>query len=386
MSEDYLVFGSPQLLEAEIEEVLATLRSAWIGTGPRVTRFEEAFGAYVGAAHAVAVHSCTAALHLAMATLDLAAGDEVVVPAMTFASTANAVVHAGGRPVLADVDRETMCLTPDEIERCVTSRTRAVIPVHFAGRPCSIMQIAALADSCGLAVIEDCAHAIETLVDGRHAGTFGQFGAFSFYVTKNVVTGEGGMLTTSSPDDAARVKRLALHGLSVDAWQRFSDEGFKHYEVVEAGFKYNMTDLQAALGLHQLARVEANLVRRQEIWSRYDSAFAGLPVFVAPPEEPGTRHARHLYTLLIDTDHLVGTRDQAIVALHEAGIGTGVHYRALHLQPYYRTAFGYSPGDFPNAEWISERTLSLPLSPKLTDEDVDRVIEAVVSTLERLGS
>ena len=378
---DYLVFGSPQLLESEIEEVVATLRSAWIGTGPRVARFEDEFGRYIGAANSVAVHSCTAALHLAMVASNLRPGDEVIVPAMTFASTANAVIHAGGRPVLADVDPRTMCLTVDELARKLTDRTRAVIPVHFAGRPCEIVQIVELAADRGLTVIEDCAHAIESLVNGRHLGTFGDFGAFSFYVTKNVVTGEGGMVTTASEERARRIKRLALHGLSADAWKRFSDEGFRHYEVVEPGFKYNMMDIQAALGLHQLARVEANLRRRQEIWAQYDEAFSSLPVFLPPPEEPGTRHARHLYTLLLDLGRFSATRDDVLVALHRENIGTGVHYRALHLHPYYRDTFGYSPGDFPSAEWISERTLSLPLSPKLTDHDVESVIRAVTRTL-----
>lgn len=381
--DSYLVFGSPQLLEEEIDEVVATLRSAWIGTGPRVARFERQFADYVGADHALAVHSCTAALHLSMVALDLRPGDEVIVPAMTFAATANAVVHAGARPVLVDVDRETMCLTPGSFGTRVSDRTRAVIPVHFAGRPCRIEKIVALAGERDVAVIEDCAHAIETLVGDRHAGTFGRFGAFSFYVTKNVVTGEGGMVTTSSSRDAARIKRLALHGLSADAWSRFSDDGFKHYEVVEPGFKYNMTDLQAALGIHQLARVEQGLRRRQEIWAQYDEAFADLPVFVPAPEEPGTRHARHLYTLLLDVDRLDLTRDEALDVLHREQIGTGVHYRALHLHPYYRETYGYEPGEFPNAEWISERTLSLPLSPKLTGDDVADVIEAVRRTLTR---
>jgi dTDP-4-amino-4,6-dideoxygalactose transaminase len=379
--ESYLVFGSPQLLDDEIEEVEATLRSAWIGTGPRVARFEQEFQEYVGADHAVAVNSCTAALHLSMVALDLAPGDEVIVPAMTFAATANAVLHAGGTPVLADVDRETMCITPEEVESHLTERTRAVIPVHFAGRPCRIAELAELAERRGFAVIEDCAHAIETLVGERHVGTFGAFGAFSFYVTKNVVTGEGGMVTTTSDELAARVKRLALHGLSADAWSRFSDQGFRHYEVVEPGFKYNMMDLQAALGLHQLARVEANLERREEVWNAYDEAFADLPVFLPAPGEPGTRHARHLYTLLLDTRALALTRDDFLTGLHRRNIGTGVHYRALHLHPYYRDTFGYEPHDFPNAAWISERTLSLPLSPKLTDADVEDVIAAVRWTL-----
>lgn len=375
--EEYLVFGSPLICEEEIEEVLATLRSAWIGTGPRVARFEDEFGEYVGAECAVAVNSCTAGLHLAMMGLELSPGDEVLVPAMTFAATANAVIHAGGRPVLADVDRETMCITPEAIEASLTPRTRAIVPVHFAGRPCEIESIVALARREGLAVVEDCAHAVETLVDGRHAGTFGDFGAFSFYVTKNVVTGEGGMVVTADEEAAARIKTLALHGLSADAWSRFSDEGYKHYEVVEPGFKYNMMDLQAALGVHQLARVEANLERRREIWRRYDEAFADLPLRTPPAEQPGTRHARHLYTVLLDLERLDRTRDEALLDLHGRNIGSGVHYRALHLHPYYREAGGYASGDFPNAEWISERTMSLPLSPKLTDEDVEDVIDAV---------
>jgi dTDP-4-amino-4,6-dideoxygalactose transaminase len=379
----YLVFGSPQLLEDELEEVEATLRSAWIGTGPRVARFEEDFRRYVSADHAVAVNSCTAALHLSLVALDLEPGDEVIVPAMTFAATANAVVHAGAVPVLADVDRETICLTPEEIESRLTPRTRAVIPVHFAGRPCRIEEIVKLADEREIAVIEDCAHSIEALVAGRHTGTFGAFGAFSFYVTKNVVTGEGGMVTTRSGEGAARIKRLALHGLSADAWSRFSDDGFKHYEVVEPGFKYNMMDLQAALGIHQLARVEANLVRREEVWTAYDEAFADLPVLLPPAAEEGTRHARHLYTLLLDTDQLRLTRDEVLTGLHQRNIGTGVHYRALHLHPYYRDRFGHRPGDFRNALWISDRTLSLPLSPKLTDGDVMDVIATVRRTVGR---
>lgn len=378
---DYLIFGSPQILQPEIDEVVATLRSGWLGTGPRVARFERAFRDYIGSGHALAVHSGTAALHLALVAIGLRPGDEVIVPAMTFAATANAVVHAGGRPVLADVDRDTMCLAVDDVVRRVTGRTRAIVPVHFAGRPCRMDALLALSDYHGLRVIEDCAHAIEALYRGRHVGTFGDFGAFSFYVTKNLATGEGGMVTTADEQAAARIKVLALHGLSADAWTRFSDEGFKHYEVLEPGFKYNMMDLQAALGLHQLDRLEANLLRRQEIWIRYDRAFADLPVVRPSPEEHGTRHARHLYTLLLDIERLSAGRDEVQLALHRQHIGTGIHYRALHLHRYYRETFGYVPGDLPNAEWISDRTLSLPLSPKLTDEDVEDVIFAVRRTV-----
>ena len=288
---------------------MATLRSAWIGTGPRVARFEQAFGAYVGISNAVALGSCTAALHLALVLLGLRPGDEVIVPAMTFAATANVVVHAGATPVFADVDRVTQCLDPEDVKRRISARTKALIPVHFAGRACDMDALMELAQSHDLRVVEDCAHAIETLWRGRHVGTIGDIGAFSFYVTKNVVTGEGGMLVTGDPAQAARARTLGLHGLSGDAWKRFSDDGFRHYEVVEPGFKYNMTDLQAAIGVHQLARVEPNLARRNEIWGRYDEAFRELPVFVPAPEEPGTRHARHLYTLILDVDRLSIDRD-----------------------------------------------------------------------------
>ena len=383
--DSYLVFGSPQILEPEIVEVLNSLRSAWIGTGPKVARFERNFAEYIGGPYVAAVNSCTAALHLALTAIELQPGDEVILPSMTFAATANAVVHAGGRAVLADVDRRTMCLDPVDAERRISPRTKAIVPVHFAGRPCDMDAISTLARGHGLRVIEDCAHAVETLYRGRHAGTLGDLGAFSFYATKNVVTGEGGMVTTSNDEWARRVKVLAQHGLSADAWNRFSDDGFKHYEVVEPGFKYNMMDLQAALGLHQLERVEVNLLRRQAIWARYDEAFADLPVFLPLAEESDTRHARHLYTLLLDIDRLTAIRDQVLTALHHQRIGTGVHYRALHLHRYYREAFGYRPDEFPHSTWISERTMSLPLSPKLTDEDVEHVVTAVRRTLEHFA-
>jgi dTDP-4-amino-4,6-dideoxygalactose transaminase len=379
--EQYLIFGSPQILEDEIDQVVATLRSGWIGTGPGVAAFEEAFRDYIGTPQALAVNSCTAALHLALVAIGLQPGDEVIVPAMTFAATANVVIHAGGVPVFADVDRGTMCLDVEDAARRITPRTRALMPVHFAGRAFDVSAVLALARKHQLRVIEDCAHATETLYHGRHAGTFGDVGAFSFYSTKNVVTGEGGMLTTAIPEWAARMKRMALHGLSADAWKRFSDAGFKHYEVTEPGFKYNMMDLQAALGIHQLRRVEDNLLRREAIWARYDAAFAELPAFLPPPVEPDTRHARHLYTLQVDVDRLTVGRDAIMTALHKQRIGTGIHYRAVHLHQYYRDTFGYRRGDYPNAEWISDRTISLPLSPKLTDADVDDVILAVDGTL-----
>jgi len=382
---DYLVFGKPDIQEPEIDEVVATLRSAWIGTGPRATQFEKQFAKYVDTPYAVAVNSCTAALHLALLAIGLQPGDEVILPAMTFASTANVVVHAGGRPVLADVRRDTMCLDPGEIARLAGDRTRAVIPVHFAGRAAEMTAIMEAAGARGLRIIEDCAHAIETLHQGRHAGTIGDLGAFSFYATKNVVTGEGGMITTSNPSWSDRLRALRLHGLSGDAWKRFQDDGFKHYEVVEPGFKYNMMDLQAALGIHQLARVETSLQRRQQIWIRYDEAFSDLPACLPAVEEAGTRHARHLYTLVLDLERLSADRDAIQMALHRQRIGTGIHYRALNLHAYYQQAFGYGPGQFPHAEWISDRTLSLPLSPGMSETDVDDVVFAVTRTLRHFS-
>ncbi len=375
------MFGRPDIREEEIAEVVDTLRSGWLGTGPKVSAFERDFAAYTASAHALALASCTAGLQLSMHVAGIGPGDEVIVPSMTFAATANAVVQRGATPVLADVDPRTCNLDPADVEQRMTSRTRAIIPVHFAGRPCDMGRLGDLARRNDLTMIEDCAHAIEALWDGRHVGTFGAAGVFSFYVTKNVVTAEGGMLITADPEIAARVKRLALHGLSADAWERFSDRGYRHYEVVEPGYKMNMTDMQAALGIHQLARVESNLVRRQEVWARYDLAFADLPLDVPAPEEPGTRHARHLYTVLLQLDELTAGRDEIMAALHRQRIGCGVHYRAVHRHPYYRDMFVPDPRTLPNADDISDRTLSLPLGSGLSDGDVADVIDALRRTL-----
>lgn len=381
MRKNFLVFGSPLIEQPEIDEVVASLKSGWLGTGPKVHRFEEMFKDYKGSKFAMAVNSCTAALHLSMVAIGLKPGDEVIVPTMTFAASANAVIHAGGTPVLVDCERDTMNVDPEDFERKITSNTRAILPVHFAGRPCKMDPIMDIAKRYGLKVIEDCAHAIETEYHGKKAGSFGDLGCFSFYVTKNIVTGEGGMVITDNEDYADMIKIMALHGMSKDAWKRFSDSGYKHYQVLYAGFKYNMMDLQAAMGIHQLPRVDQYWQRRQQIWERYNEAFKDLPVFTPAPIEPDTRHAYHLYTLLLDIDNLKITRDQFLDEMTKHNIGVGVHYIALHLHPFYQEKFGYKRGDFPNAEWISDRTVSLPLSPKLTDEDVEDVIEAVRGVL-----
>ncbi len=377
----FVVFGSPLLGDDEIEAVTSTLRTAWIGTGPRVQDFEQAIRAYTGADYSAAVASCTAALHLSMVVGGVGPGDEVITTALTFVATANAIIHAGAVPVLVDAERETMNIDPAALEAAITPRTKAIIVVHFAGRPCDMDAVNAIAEKHGLLVIEDAAHAIEAIYKGRRVGTISPLTCFSFYVTKNITTGEGGMITASRPDLMDKVKQYALHGLSADAWSRFSDQGYKHYEVTFPGFKYNMTDIQAALGLVQLGKIETWLERRNQIWRQYDEAFADLPCFLPAPEEEDTRHARHLYTLLVDIDHAPIVRDELTAGLRASGIGTGVHYRAIHLHQYYRERFDLAPEDFPNAAWISDRTLSLPLSAKLSDADVERVIAAVRSNL-----
>ncbi|CAN5763621.1 DegT/DnrJ/EryC1/StrS family aminotransferase [soil metagenome] len=375
--EKYLVFGAPTIGEEEIAEVTDSLRSAWLGTGPKVAHFEELIRGYTGAAHAVALHSCTAALHLSMLVAGLKEGDEVITTPMTFCATVNSILHAGATPVLVDCDRDTQLIDPARIEAAVTPRTRAVIPVHLAGRICDMDAILDIAARHNLVVIEDAAHALEGVYRGRKVGNISHLTCFSFYVTKNITTGEGGVVTTNDPDFAARIKMYGLHGLSRDAWKRFSDEGYKHYQVSVPGFKYNMMDLQAAIGVHQFTHVDRWLNRRAEIWRRYAEAYADLPVGLPVPDAADTVHARHLYTLMIDPRDAGVTRDEFMARMHSLGIGTGVHYLAVHLHPYYRDHFGYRPEDFPNATWISERTVSLPLSPGLSDHDVQDVIDAV---------
>lgn len=376
--DDFLVFGQPQILDDEVDEVVATLRSAWLGTGPRVARFEEAFAAYTGVGHAAGVNSCTAALHLALVASGVGPGDEVVTTPMTFCATANAILHTGAKPVLADVDDATMNIDPEAVAEAIGPKTKALLPVHFAGRSCDMDGLMELAADHKLDVVEDAAHAIETTWRGQHAGTFGRFGCFSFYATKNVVMGEGGLLASRDEADHERVKTLSLHGMTRDAWKRFGGDGYKHYGVVAAGFKYNLTDLAAAVGLHQLARIEENWNRRLAIWERYNEAFADLPVGLPAPFEPHARHALHLYTLRVDAERTGGLdRDTFMGRLTAQGIGVGVHYLALPEHPYYQEALGWRPEATPVATRIGRETVSLPLSPKLTDRDVDDVITAV---------
>jgi dTDP-4-amino-4,6-dideoxygalactose transaminase len=373
----FLVFGQPRIESAEIAGVTECLQSGWLGTGPRVAQFEEAFRGYKAAPYAVAVNSCTAALHLSILAAGIKPGDEVITTPLTFCATVNAIVHSGATPVLADVDPLTMNIDPAEIERRIGPRTRAILPVHFAGRPCAMDAIIKIARRHRLIVIEDCAHATEARYHGREIGTFGDFGCFSFYVTKNIVTGEGGMILTKKEKAAARLKVLALHGMSKDAWKRFGDEGYRHYSVVECGFKYNMMDIQAAIGIPQLARIEALRQRRNAIWQRYNNEFCDLPLGLPAAPEPDTRHALHLYTLLIDRKKTGINRDEFLAAMTRNNIGVGVHYRSIPEHPYYRRRFGWKPADYPHAARIGRQTVSIPLSPALSDGDAADVVAAV---------
>jgi dTDP-4-amino-4,6-dideoxygalactose transaminase len=380
MRETFLIFGSPAIGEEEIAEVVASLRSGWIGTGPKVQRFEQMLSEYVGVEYCRCLSSCTAALILSMQVLGIGPGDEVLVPAMTFIASANAVEHAGATPILVDSEAGTGLIDLDAAQAAVTPRTRAIMPVHFAGRPLDMDRVNRFRDRHGLLVIEDAAHALGARWRDRPIGAFGNVAAYSFYVTKNVTTIEGGAIATDDGALAEEVERQALHGLSLGAWQRFSDAGFKHYEVVRPGFKYNMTDIQAALGVHQLPRLDRWIDVRAELWDRYDDLLAGVPVQTPAPPAPESRHARHLYQVLIDADAPL-TRDELLNGLTEHKIGTGVHYRGVHLHPYYRDRYGLRPEQFPVATDISERTLSLPLSPVITEADQDDVVEAMRALL-----
>ena len=373
----FLVFGSPAVGIEEADAVREVILSGWMGTGPKSKLFEDRFKAYVGREHAVAVNSCTAALFLSLHALNLKPGDEVITTPLTFAATVNVIEHVGARPVLVDVDPETGLIDANNVEAAITSKTRALMPVHLYGRTCEMGKLTALSEKHGFPIIEDCAHSIESTWNGRRAGTFGKVSCYSFYVTKNVTTVEGGMLLTDDAEFAARLKRLALHGMSADAWARFSDAGYKHYQVVEPGYKFNMTDMQAAMGLVQLEKIDAMLTRREELWKLYDERLADLPLVLPARAEAGSRHARHLYTVLVDSKRTKVSRDEVLTGLQQRNIGSGVHYVGQHLQPYYRDKYGFRAEDFPHATRHSLGTLSLPLSARLSASDVEDVVAAL---------
>ncbi len=377
MPKKFIVFGSPRIEREEIREVMDSIKTGWLSSGPKVVRFEEDFKAYMQSDYAVAVNSCTAGLFLSLVAAGIGQGDEVITTPLTFAATANVIIHRGAKPVFVDVDPQTMNIDVNQIERKITKRTRAIIPVHFAGRACDMNAIGTIAKKHKLLVIQDAAHALETLYDGRKIGDFGDLTAFSFYATKNLTTGEGGMVTTSKRKWAEAIQVLASQGMTRGAWRRYSDKGFKQYQIILPGFKFNMMDMQAAFGIHQLRKIESFLKVREKLWAAYDKALQSLPLEIPAEPEPGSRHARHLYTVLLDTDALKINRDQFQHELFKMKIGTGVHFIALHLHPYYRKTYGFRPKDFPAASDISARTLSLPMSAKLTSAETAYVIESI---------
>lgn len=371
-----LIFGAPVIGEAEVQAVAECLRSHWIGLGGRVEDFEREFCRYKGAPYAVAVSSGTAALHLSLVGLRIGPGDEVLAPTMTFCATVNSILLAGATPVLVDCDRASFNIDPAALEPRVTPRTKAILVVHMCGRCCDMDPILEVSRKHRLRVIEDCAHAIESTYDGRPTGLLGDVGCFSFYPTKSITTGDGGMVITNDKRLHRRIKTLSLHGMTSDAWTRNVTGGIG-YKVVAAGFKYNMTDVAAAMGIVQLGHVEAHWRRRQEIWHAYNDQLKGLPLVLPPPPRAGDRHAYHLYTPLLLLEQVGVSRDYVIAALHAENIGAGVHYEPVHMQPFYRRKFRYRALDFPNAAFVGESTLSLPLSADLSAQDVSDVCSAL---------
>jgi dTDP-4-amino-4,6-dideoxygalactose transaminase len=378
---EFLPYSRPWIGEEEVAEVADSLRSGWLTTGPKTKRFEAELAAYVGARHAIAVSSCTAALHVALAAHDVGPGDEVIVPTLTFCATANVVAHLGARPVLVDVNKNYQ-ISPEAVQRAFTPRTKAVVAVHYGGQACDLAELLAVTDSRRVPLIEDAAHAIGSEYRGRKIGTHGRAVAFSFYATKNMTTGEGGAITTDDDRLAERIRRLSLHGMSQDAWQRYSENGSWYYEVVEPGFKYNMTDIQASLGLHQLRRLDEFIRIRQEIAMSYREGFAGVPELLLPRELPDRSHVYHVYPVRLDLSRLRIDRAGFIRALHQARIGASVHFIPLHRHPFYQKTYGYGPEQFPCCEELYQGLLSLPLYPRMSSTDVSNVIEVTRGLIE----
>jgi dTDP-4-amino-4,6-dideoxygalactose transaminase len=379
----FLPFHQPSIDADDERAVLEALRSGWITTGPRTKSFERTFAAYTGAAHCVAVNSCTAALHLALEAIGVGPGDEVITSPVTFASTANVIVHRGALPVFADVEADTLNLDPNALESAITPRTKAVIPVDFAGQPCELDEIMTIARRHGLTVIEDAAHAIGAEYKGKRIGSVADMTAFSFYATKNITSGEGGALTTDRVEWADRVQIMALHGISRDAWKRYGTSGYAHWDILAPGYKYNMFDLQGALVLSQLAKIDTFQNRRVALKARLDAGLRDLPEVAFPSERSDRVHAHHLYPIIVRVEALAADRDTIMNAIQAENVGIGVHFRAVHLHPFYAETFGFRRGMFPRAEYYSDRTISLPLYPRMTDAEADDVVAAVRKVIAR---
>ena len=373
----FLPFHRALIGPEEVSAVVEVLQSGWLTTGPRVKQFESAFANYTGAAHAIAVSSCTAALHLALAAIGLQENDEVILPTMTFAASGEAVLYFRARPVLVDCSGDSFHMDPSRIADAITPRTRAILPVHYSGFASDMDAILEIARRRNLKVIEDAAHSFPSQYRGKTIGTLGDITCFSFYATKTLTTGEGGMITTENADYADRMRILSLHGISRDAWKRYTSQGSWQYDIESLGYKYNLTDLQAAIGLAQLAKCESLLAQRASLAARYTQELAPLDGFVTPAFPGHVQHAWHLYVLQVNDQALRITRDRVIEELKLRGIGTSVHFIPLHLHSLYQNHCGYRPGQFPNAEKRFAAAISLPLFPGLSSGEQGRVIQAL---------
>lgn len=380
MSEEFLPFSKPTISQAAIDDVVTCLQSGWIATGPRVVAFTEALAEYCGAPHALPLASATAGLHLSLLAMNLEPGDEVITTPLTFAATLNTIVLAGGTPVLIDIDPDTLNMDLNRLEGAITERTRVIMPVHFAGLPVDLDPLYDIANRYGLRVLEDAAHAMGAEYKNRRIGSFGDTQVFSFHPTKNMTTGEGGCVTTTDTKLAEQIARLRFHGIDRQSWNRYGKGGTQDYEIVMPGFKYNMMDIQAAIGIHQLRELDGFIARRTELAERYQEALSDWTQWTLPKKpEYDHLHSWHIYTPLINEDAAGMNRDEFMARMKERNIGTGLHYRAVHLYPFYRQAFGFKVGDFPRAEDVCERIVSLPLFPAMTDAEHDRVLDVMYS-------
>ena len=376
-------FHKPYITEDEVSGLLDTVRSGWLTMGPKTFEFEREFSAYVGSRHAVAMNSGTSALHLSLKAIGLEAGDEVIVPTMTFTATAEVVCYFNAKPVLVDIDRITGNIDIPAIERAVTEKTRAIIPVHYGGLPCDMDRILDIAEAKGLFVVEDAAHSLPASYKGKAVGTIGDLTCFSFYATKPLAAGEGGMVTTENGEWAERISMLRLHGISKDAWKRYSNGGSWYYEVMETGYKYNMTDIQASIGLSQLKKLDRMWERRKQIAELYNRGFSDYEPLIVPYGDSDRVSSYHLYALKINLDVLSIDRAEFIELLKERGIGTSVHFIPLHRHPFYKNEFSYDTEKFPEAEWVYERLVSLPIYPSMSDREVEYVVDTVKDVCEK---
>lgn len=373
-----LSYFLPSIGKEEIKEVVDTLRSNWITTGPKTQKFTQQFRKYIGSQHAVAVNSCTAGLHLSLIASGIQRGDEVITTPFTFVATVNVILHTGATPVFIDIDEQTYNIDPAKIEQAITKKTKAIIPVHFAGHPCDMDEIMRIAKKHKLIVIEDAAHAVGAVYKGKNIGTIADFTAFSFYATKNMTTAEGGMVTMKNKKAAEVIEALAMHGLSKHAWKRYFAEASWRYDAILAGHKHNMTDIQSSLGIHQLKKLKKFIARRTQIAKAYLKAFANIPGIILPVQKQYIVHPWHLFPIRIDQTKLKINRDTFLEALAKEGIGRSVHFLPVHLFTYFQKRFGFKRGSFPIAEKVGDTILSLPLYPKMTNEDVSDVIRAVL--------